>query len=103
MDDASPAVLFWIRSIKTLDVRENDQEVCFREHRYQGSKPVVVPETDLFYCDRVVLVHHGYDPLLQQAAESVACVQILLPVCEIILREQYLAYQQVVRGEEICI
>ncbi len=77
---------------KSVDVREDDQEVGFDEVGDHGREVVIVPEADLLHHHRVVFIDDRDDAMLQQRHQRVARVEIPPAVGEVVAGEQDLRH-----------
>ncbi len=69
--------------------------------RDESSDAIVVTESELVVCQRVVLVHHRNHPKVEQSLEGVASVKVLSSVKEVVRGEQGLAGNQPDSGERL--
>ena len=89
----------WIRVEKALQVGEDHERVGLDQIGHQGRQRVVVPEPDLVGCDRVVFVDDRDDGEPEERAQRGAGVEIALAVGEVVVGEQQLRCEQIVRAE----
>jgi hypothetical protein len=79
---------------------EQHEQVGLQQDRDQGGQPVVIAEFQFIDRDHVIFVDHRDDPMVEQAHEGMACVQVAAAVLEVAVGEQDLAGPAPQLGEQ---
>ena len=66
-----------IIGIETVYVREEYQKIRIYQSSHNCRKSIVIAELYLIRGYRIVLIHYGYDPELQQLFEGVPCIEAI--------------------------
>ena len=92
----------------SVDVREDDQQICVAQNRHHRRKHIVVAKQlllrlDLLIADGVVLIDNGDDLMLQQRLEGVGKILLLLLLTDVIRVQKDLSHGLVVIAKELIV
>ena len=103
-DEPGIGVLVGVAVIQTIDVRQQDQQICPDAGRHHGGQGVVVPDADLLGGDGVVFVDDRQRSQLQQPLQR--HVEILSPLSapgDIWPGDEQLGHRVVILGKQLVV
>ncbi len=81
-----------IGAVQPIDIRQQHQRIRLHHLRHARGQPVIVAETDFLGRHRIVFVHDGNGPEIEQGAQGVAGIQIAAAVFAVFRRQQNLRH-----------